>query len=182
MAIWLFGPDVVDLPLRLPARHSVSFAHTGYHVLQRPGTDSFGAFRCGSLLDRFSQIDMLHLDVWWRGENVLVDSGSYLYNSLPRWHNYFLRTEVHNTVQVDGAQQMPHIRQFKTILPTKAALLRFEDTPGWSVCEGEHYGYSRNQKTASTAAPCCMPRRRPLDRGRHSGRAKARVTRCACTG
>jgi asparagine synthase (glutamine-hydrolysing) len=123
----------------------VSLTHTGYHVLRGKDPRSFGAFRCGSILDRFSQIDMLHLDVWWRGQNVLIDGGSYLYNGPSRWHNHFLRTGSHNTVQVDGAEQMPHIRQFKTILPTAASLLRFEDYPDWACCEGEHYGYMRDR-------------------------------------
>jgi asparagine synthase (glutamine-hydrolysing) len=145
MAVWLFGAHVLDLPLRIPARRSVSFSYTGYHVLRAEGTDSFGAFRCGSILDRFSQIDMLNLDVYWRGENVLVDSGSYLYNSSPKWHNHFLRTESHNTIQIDGRDQMPHIRQFKTLYRTQARLWSFEDNPDWAACSGEHYGYDRSE-------------------------------------
>ncbi len=144
-AVWLFGPDVLDLPVRQPLRRSVSFTHTGYHVLRGKNAGSFGAFRCGSILDRFSQIDMLHLDVWWRGENVLVDSGSYLYNSSAKWHNHFLRTGAHNTVQIDQRDQMPHIRQFKTLYRTQARLLHFEDTVDWAVCSGEHYGYSSSE-------------------------------------
>ena len=143
-AAWFLGGRILDAPLRRPVHQSVSMTHTGYHVLRGNRPDSFSAFRCGSLLDRFSQIDMLHLDVWWRGQNVLIDGGSYLYNGPVRWHNHFLRTESHNTVQIGGTEQMPHIRQFKTILPTRAALLRFEDNPAWSVCAGEHYGYMRD--------------------------------------
>ncbi len=51
----------------------VLFRSSGYHVLRSGTGESFAAFRCGSVRDRFSQIDMLHLDVWWRGQNVLVD-------------------------------------------------------------------------------------------------------------
>jgi asparagine synthase (glutamine-hydrolysing) len=143
MPMWFFGPDVLKLPLRNPDRISVSFAPTGYHVLRSSETDSFCAFRCGSIRDRFSQIDMLHADVWWRGENVLVDAGSYLYNGPRRWHNHFLRTASHNTIRIDGQDQMLHVRQFKTLYPTEARLLRFEDHPEWAICEGEHYGYRR---------------------------------------
>jgi asparagine synthase (glutamine-hydrolysing) len=143
-AVWFFGPEALELPARILSRTSVSFAATGYHVLRGNHADSFCAFRCGSILDRFSQIDMLHLDVWWRGENVLADSGSYLYNGAPAWHNHFLRTESHNTVQIDARDQMPHVRQFKTLYRTQARLLHFEDTPEWAICEGEHYGYVRS--------------------------------------
>jgi asparagine synthase (glutamine-hydrolysing) len=74
---------------------------------------------------------------------VLVDGGSYLYNGPRRWHNHFLRTESHNTVRIDGQDQMLHIRQFKTLYPTEARLLKFEDHSEWAICEGEHYGYRR---------------------------------------
>lgn len=140
---WLLGPASLELPLRPPVRKSVSFAFTGYHVLRGTDPANFGAFRCGTIRDRFSQIDMLHLDVWWHGRNVLADGGSYRYNGAPRWHNYFKRTASHNTVELDGQDQMVHFRQFKTIYWTEAELLRFEDAGAWALVEGEHYGYSR---------------------------------------
>jgi asparagine synthase (glutamine-hydrolysing) len=144
-ALWLFGPRILDLPLRTSRKVSVSFTYTGYHVLRGEDPASFCTFRCGSVLDRFSQIDMLHLDVWWRGQNVLVDGGSFLYNGSKSWHNHFLRTGSHNTVQVDSREQMPHVRQFKTLYPTSARLLKFEETDDWAELSGEHYGYRRSE-------------------------------------
>src|SRR5262249_33285953 len=105
---------------------------------------SFATFRCGSLLDRFSQIDMLHLDVWWRGINVLVDPGSYLYNDRPEWHEHFMRTASHNTIVIDQLDQMLHFRQFKVLYRTRARLLKFEDDERWSLASGEHDGYRRH--------------------------------------
>ncbi len=145
MALWLCGPHVLDLPRKQPRRASVSFAHTGYHVLRGNDESSLCTFRCGSVLDRFSQIDMLHLDVCWRGQRVLADGGSYRYNGAAPWHNHFLRTESHNTVGIDGQDQMLHFRQFKMLYWTEARLLRFENTAEWALCEGEHYGYRREQ-------------------------------------
>ncbi|NDJ15572.1 MAG: hypothetical protein EBY17_31105 [Acidobacteriia bacterium] len=124
----------------------MSFTHAGYHVLRGTNSGSFGAFRCGTILDRFSQIDMLHVDIWWKGQNVLTDGGSYRYNGATPWHNYFLRTEGHNTVKIDGRDQMLHFRQFKTLYWTEAKLLSFHDTPAWALTEGEHYGYQRERK------------------------------------
>lgn len=141
---WLLGAGALDAPLREPARRSVSFAHTGYHVLRSgddPGT--FAALRCGTVRDRFGQIEMLHLDVWWRGENVLVDGGTYLYNAEHRWHDHFLRTGSHNTVALDGRDQMLHFRRFKYLYRTPARLVRFEAAPGRALVVGEHAGYAR---------------------------------------
>jgi asparagine synthase (glutamine-hydrolysing) len=141
---WLLGPDSLPAPQRDAKRVSLSFAHSGYHVLRGFKPANFAAFRCGTILDRFSQIDMLHLDVWWRGHNVLADPGSYLYNGPEEWHDHFLCTESHNTVQVDGRDQMLHFRKFKCLYWTRAKLLRFEDNVDWTLCEGEHYGYQRH--------------------------------------
>jgi hypothetical protein len=143
-AAWFLGPKALDAPLRPATRKSVSFAGAGHHVLRGHDPGTFGAFRCGTLRDRFSQIDMLHLDVWWRGSNVLVDGGSYLYNGSPELHNHFMRTASHNTVQLDERDQMLHLRQFKVVYWTKAKLLCFEDHPEWVLCSGEHYGYHRH--------------------------------------
>ncbi len=144
MLAWFLGPLALDVPLAPPRRRSISFGHTGYQVLRRTDGESFAAFRCGTLLDRFSQIDMLHVDVWWRGLNVLGDGGSYLYNDRPEWHEHFMRTGCHNTVSIDGLDQMLHFRQFKVLYRTHARLLRFEHTDGWSLAVGVHFGYRRH--------------------------------------
>lgn len=145
MALWLFGPAVLELPVRSPDRKSASFTTGGYHVLRGRDAGSYATLRCGcgNQAGRFSQIDMLHLDLWWRGHNVLADAGSYLYNGPQPWHEYFLGTGSHNTVEVDGADQMLHLRRFKNIYSTRAKLLRFEDHPEWALAEGEHYGFQR---------------------------------------
>ena len=145
---WFGGTEALDAPLRSPERRTRSFATSGHHALRGDEPSSFNTFRCGTLLDRFSQIDMLHVDVFWRGMNVLVDGGSYRYNASERWHAHFLRTASHNTISVDGLDQMLHHRRFKTLYWTKAELLRFEDQPRWSLAEGRHFGYQRGQGQA----------------------------------
>jgi asparagine synthase (glutamine-hydrolysing) len=142
-AAWFFGAEALTAPLRPRDRVSVAFRHTGYHVLRGADQGSFAAFRCGTILDRFSQIDMLHCDVWWRGHNVLADPGSYLYNGPEEWHRHFAGTASHNTVTIDGQDQMVHFRRFKNLYWTRAGLTRFEETDRWVLAEGEHYGFQR---------------------------------------
>ena len=143
-AAWLLGPAALDAPLRVARRVSVSFPLAGLHVLQGRAADTLASFRCGTLRDRFAQIDMLHLDVLWRGENVLVDGGTYLYNGPPAWHRHFTGGASHNTVTVDGRDQMVHHRRFKVLYWTRARLLRFEDAGSHVVAEGEHDGFRRH--------------------------------------
>jgi asparagine synthase (glutamine-hydrolysing) len=144
MVAWFLGSAALDTPIEPPRRRSLSFAHTGHHVLRGRDEHSFAAFRCGTLLDRFSQIDMLHLDVWWRGHNVLADAGSYLYHDEPEWHQHFMRTGCHNTMTIDGLDQMLHVRQFKVLYRTHARPLQFDESIDWLACAGEHYGYQRH--------------------------------------
>ena len=51
-------------------------------------------------------MDQLHFDLWWRGINITPDAGTYLYNAAPLWDNPLVSTRVHNTVTVDGRDQM----------------------------------------------------------------------------
>lgn len=143
-AAWMIGPSALASPLRAKAQTSASFPFSGHHVLRGKRDDTFAAFRCGTLRDRFSQIDMLHLDVTWRGHNVLVDGGSYLYNGQRHWHDHFVGTASHNTLTVDGLDQMLHHRRFKVLYLTKAKLLQFADSAERAVVTGEHYGYNRH--------------------------------------
>ena len=141
--LWLAGAEARSLPLHPPALVSRSFQPSGYHVLRGNDPSSFAVFRCGPVRSRFPQIDMLHLDVWWRGRNVLADGGTYRYNAAPEWHEHFVRTASHNTVTVDGQDQMLHYRPFKVLYWTDARLLRFETGAKVDLAVGEHYGYQR---------------------------------------
>ena len=156
VAAWISTPTAVEsAPLRAVGRVSVSFGESGYHVLRGRDPSTFATLRCGDIVERFSQIDMLALDVWWRGQNVIADAGSYLYNGPARWHDHFLRTSGHSTVQVDDIDQMLHHRRFKVLYWTKARLLRFEDGSAWCLAEGEHHGFERG-------LPGCVHRRSVL--------------------
>jgi hypothetical protein len=61
---------------------------------------------------RPSQADVLHLDLWLDGDNLLRDGGTYSYNTDPQWLNYFGGTASHNTVQFDDRDQMPRLSRF----------------------------------------------------------------------
>ena len=143
-AAWLFGESALESPVQHRPFRTKSFAGSGYHVLRDQGRDgTFLAFRCGDVRERFSQIDMLSLDIFWRGNNVIVDAGSYRYNAADRWHEHFLGTESHSTVTIDGENQMVHYRRFKNLYWTKARRLALDTNDDWAVCSGEHLGYSR---------------------------------------
>lgn len=142
-------------PLRYSSRHSISFPDSGIHILRDASNEAnFATFRCGDVTERFTQIDMLHLDVWIDGKNVLADPGTYRYNAATAWMQHFVRTAAHNTVTIDGIDQMLHYRQFKMMYWTKAKLRRFEDSHRYAFASGEHYGYRRT--TGCTHRRCVL--------------------------
>ena len=83
---------------------------SGY--LKLIGTESEAMFRAARYKDRPSQADQLHFDLWWRGQNVACDAGSYLYNGTPQWTNALAGTAMHNTVTFDGRNQMTRAGRF----------------------------------------------------------------------
>lgn len=76
------------------------------------GRDSWGYLRAHCYRNRPSHADQLHFDLWWHGLNIARDAGTYLYNVDPPWDNALTHTAVHNTVSVDGQEQMKRVSRF----------------------------------------------------------------------
>jgi hypothetical protein len=70
------------------------------------GQNSWAYLRASRFKSRLAHMDQLHLDLWWRGLNIAQDAGTYLYNAPAPWDNSLMATRVHNTVTVDGRDQM----------------------------------------------------------------------------
>lgn len=142
--LWLLGPDSPSAAVAQPGR-SPSFASSdgGYYVLRGP--DSWAMTRCHTYRSRPNQADMLHVDLWCRGVNVLRDAGSYTYHGDPPWQDYFPGTAAHNTVKIDGEDQMVRGPRFLWFKWTRSRVLRFETSPDGrvGVFQGEHDAYRR---------------------------------------
>lgn len=71
--------------------------------------------RTGPLRFRPGHADLLHLDLWDGSLNLLRDGGTGAYNPPPGsgwWHAHLTGTAAHNTVEFDGADQMPRASRF----------------------------------------------------------------------
>jgi hypothetical protein len=99
-----YGLKKQELRKWKPALGIHSFEKGGYYILRETETLTF--IRCGNHKDRPSQADNLHLDIWHKGENVLLDAGSYKYNTDQETLNYFIGTTSHNTVMLENYDQM----------------------------------------------------------------------------
>lgn len=126
-----------------PPVRSLAARDGGYFVAR--GSRTWAMLRCQTLRTRPTQSDMLHLDLWCDGLNLLTDSGTFQYSGGKEdWGSYFESTSAHNTVVVNGRDPMWKAGRFLWLNWTKARLLRFEETSAAIVVAGEHYGYQRD--------------------------------------
>lgn len=68
--------------------------------------NTWGTLRSVRFHSRPAHADLLHVDLWWQGENIACDAGTYAYNLPQPWQNALAKTRVHNTVCVAGQDQM----------------------------------------------------------------------------
>ena len=95
--------------------------------------------------DRPSHADQLHADLWWRGVNVARDAGTYSYNDPAPWDNALTSTMAHNTLTLDGQEQMQRAGRFLWLDWAQAEVLAYEMDDGGQILRlaGEHDGYRR---------------------------------------
>jgi hypothetical protein len=147
-ALW-FGvnPAITETPaVASPLAQPVD---TGYFRLG--DENSWALIRAGRYTRRPFQADQLHVDLWWQGINIARDSGTYLYNGAPPWNNGLARTAAHNTITVDGHDQMRRASRFLWLDWAQASgqsrlsgLCSSQDQPWYDYFAGEHDGYSRS--------------------------------------
>jgi hypothetical protein len=116
---------------------------TGYFRL---GDDtSWAMIRAGRYTRRPFQADQLHVDLWWKGINLARDAGTYLYNGPAPWNNSLAGTSVHNTITVDGRDQMRRAGRFLWLDWAQASGRVYSSRQDGQVdCfAGEHDGYRR---------------------------------------
>lgn len=88
--------------------------------------------------------DLFHIDVWYKGRNILIDSGSYSYND-PNSTTKFQSIKAHNTIQFDDHEPMPTISRFlngEWIKPTLNKLIQNDHEIVW---EGRYVDFKGNK-------------------------------------
>lgn len=131
-------------PKRLPP--------SGY--LNLIANESNGMLRAGRYEDRPSQADQLHFDLWWRGQNVACDAGSYLYNAGPLWANALAGTAVHNTVTIAGRDQMTPAGRFLWLDSAQASSENYSIGTQAQAVTAYHNGYRRLGATHRRSILC----------------------------
>lgn len=147
--LWMCGEVAATARVDAPERRDLRANAGGYVTLR--SKNGFAFTRCSTFRHRPSHADLLHVDLWWRGINVALDPGTYSYNSPAPWDKGLASTASHNTVTVDGRDQMDKAGRFLW-LPWARGISRFDATSEgrfFAYWEGEHNGYQRLEPLAT---------------------------------
>jgi len=102
--------------------------------------DLWCSLRAAHITGRPGHADQLHTEIWWLGENIARDAGTYAYNDDPPWQNSLMATRIHNTITIDFKDQMYRAGKFLW-LDRAQGVLNSTANPG-SV-SASHTGYRR---------------------------------------
>ncbi len=131
------------LGLPLDARSEISglrhAAQTSYAIHRLAAKKSWAQLRALKFEVRPAHADQMHVDLWWQGQAVLLDAGTYRYTAPPPWQNALTCAAVHNTLTVDNQEPMERAGKFLWLRWDQARLLH-EDA---NCIEAEHAGYTR---------------------------------------
>ena len=136
-------------PLRLTSgplkKKTHIFKDSGYSIMKDSGYAL--AIDHGPLgmppLHNHGHADALAIWLAFQGKPFFVDSGTYRYNGVSRWRQYFKGTQAHNTVTIDGKDQAVQETSFVWSNAYKARLDAFFENEQLLFWSASHDGYSR---------------------------------------
>ncbi|HXU08232.1 MAG TPA: heparinase II/III-family protein, partial [Blastocatellia bacterium] len=107
--------------------------------------DGFLFARCPGFRHRPAHADLLHVDLWWRGQNIALDAGTFSYNHDSSSGDPLSKTEAHNTVTIDQSDQMDRVGRFLWLPWARAEARRLQksDAGNLTYLELTHDGYQR---------------------------------------
>jgi len=166
-SFWTFGPEGVDrfrAMAAAPAKpRSAAFADGGFFVLRSESAHVF--IDCGDVGMRgrggHGHNDILSVEIFLNGFNVVTDCGAYLYTASREWRNRFRSTAFHNGVQVDDEELNRFIGpDFLWQLRNDAHPVRATLSAGPQVdsFRGAHDGYQRLEQPVAHTRECLLDR------------------------
>ncbi|MEL6866901.1 MAG: alginate lyase family protein [Bacteroidota bacterium] len=127
--------------INIQQRETASFSKGGYYTIR--DKDSFTFIKCGSYRDRPSHADNLHVDIWFKGENILWDAGSYKYNTSLSDTLYFNGTASHNTVTLDHQDQMLKGPRFIWLYWSEAQRAELNESGDYWFFDGQIHAFKQ---------------------------------------
>lgn len=145
--LWYSGPPKTAKPAGSTATGLICLNKSGYAIVKTP--ELHLTLNCDprAKVIRHGHADVLGLNLWVRGHELLVDGGNYSYGKR-EWDEYFRGPYSHNTVAIDGLAPyvLPGYQQVllsPNYSEAEAGIVACrEDGPGFYL-EAYHTGYKR---------------------------------------
>jgi hypothetical protein len=139
--LWLFGPQALQVSVNSPARVDFQAKQSGFYILR--SQSGFAFTHCPVYHHRPAHADTLNVDIWWRGQNITLDAGSYSYNAAPPWDHPLASAKYHNAITVDEADPMVRVGPFLWLPWVRGTVLTCQRSADGPLAhwEGEHDGY-----------------------------------------
>lgn len=134
--------------------HTTHYPVGGFSVVHSRHNSSRMYCRFPNFRFRPSQSDILHIDLWRDGVNILRDGGSYSYAAKDEELLYFRGALSHNTCQFDTHDQMPRLSRFlygPWLSVNDVNLFSDDESQIWQAGYIDLWGCSHKRTVESTA-------------------------------
>jgi len=150
--LWVFGEGGYKIwqgleGISLSNIDSKAFPSAGWYIMRN--NKDYMVVSCGpngqNGIGGHSHNDKSSFELCVNGEDVIVDSGTYVYTSLPEWRNKFRSTSFHNTMVVDDEEQSRFDSRNLFFMKEDAFVKvnNWRAIKEYDFLDAEHYGYRR---------------------------------------
>ena len=156
--LWLFGVEGINIFDSLEETSpdkSKAFKEGGYFVMRDGWSESdnyliVDAGEIGSLNGGHGHADTLAFQMATNGKSILLDSGTYTYNSSKALRDYFRSSEAHNTLTIDDKSSSKAGGKFSWDIKAKPTLYSWLSQNRFDFFEASHDGYQRLKESPAT--------------------------------
>jgi hypothetical protein len=150
MAVWWLGEKALLPRPAAAGTHALvsrSFADSGLVAIEsgethiRLDAGPFGGARAGH-----SHSDTLAFVVRHRGQDLLIDPGTYTYMADPAWRNRFRGSAAHNTIRIDGLDQADPAGPFGWNNKPEVCLRQWAPEQGFLDAECRYRGWVHRRR------------------------------------
>lgn len=148
--LWLLDVEAFNNFLSTTSTHvhssSIFLKNSGHFVMRSQYPEVYLRFDCGKQgvgRSPHGHADALSFELFAFGNDIFTDRGTYTYNGLTRWRNYFKGTRAHNTVAVDDQNQADITGTFSWSNLPNIKVNRYFSDSNYDFIDASHDGYTR---------------------------------------
>ncbi len=143
---WLGTPESVGAAPR--RGDGIVVGDSGWAIARVGNCVAF--LRAGSYGHRPSHLDSLHLDVRIGGKEIVVDAGTFAYNSVEPWNNGLAEAHIHNGPLLEGELPAKRGPRFLWLSWPKARMVSASREGGGARIVAERPGFVRREVFVQT--------------------------------